>query len=50
MPEWLGDVKWSKEWGVPEVLICCTEIPIEKGALLIVNIIAPLLAFFVSEA
>jgi hypothetical protein len=33
MPEWPGDVKWSKEWGVPEVLICCTEIPIEKGSL-----------------
>ena len=33
MPAWPGDIKWTKDWGVPEILICCTEIPIEKGGL-----------------
>jgi len=33
IPEWPGDVKWTKDWGVPEILICCTEIPIETGGM-----------------
>jgi len=28
-----GDVKWTKDWGIPEILICNAEIPIQTGGM-----------------